>query len=592
MRLLAFLLEHAGEVVTREEVRDRLWPAEFVDFDHSLNTAVRKLRAALDDSADNPRFIETLSRRGYRFIAPVSWNVEPATKPVPVVPEPRVRSNVPAIVIAVLALAIVAGGLALFRRTRPAAPAKSVASVAVLPFINEDRDTQHMSDGVTEILIDTLSRLPDLRVMAPTTVFRYKAAGVDPKRAGKELGVDAVVVGHIGRQNDRYAVRVELIDPADGAQLWGDRFEVPVTELPSVQSRIADELSAKLRGTSRNGAIAARYTTTPEAYDLYTKGLYAWNLRGTDNLNSALRYFTEAARIDPKFAAAYAGLANTYGVMVGYGTISVTEGTTKIISNAQKALDLDPNNAEAYVSMATTKYRNVWDFPGAERDYKHALALNPNYATGHEWYADYLRSMGRWDEARREIELAHRLDPFAPAINTMMCFQLFYERRYKEAIAFAREAERRDPNLRSPVCVVSSLIELGDFDAALQNFHEAEHFRSHAGDISIDRPFQQILTDAYRRNGRRGFYLTWAKVMSNEQQQRGRLDLSVSIASAYAMAGERDQAFLWLEKAYERRVSRLTNINVEPKFDSIRDDPRFDDLLRRIGLPKVAPPPG
>jgi adenylate cyclase len=480
--------------------------------------------------------------------------------------------------------------LTLFQRTRNTASPKSVASVAVLPFINEDRDSQHISDGVTEILIDTLSRLPDLRVMAPTTVFRYKNAAVDPKRVGKELGVEAVVVGHIRRRADRYAVRVELIDVTDGAQIWGNRFEVPASDLPMVQNRVADELSNELRHGARDGrlVIAGRYTTTPEAYDLYTKGLYAWNRRGKDDLQHALDYFTRATQSDPKFAAAYAGLANTYGVMVGYGSIAVTEGTSKIIANAQKALDLDPMNAEAYVSLATTKYRNVWDFPGADEDYRRALTLNPNYATGHEWYADYLLSMGRSAESRREIALAYKLDPFSPAINAMMCHHLFYERKYAEAIAFSRHAAELDSAFGAPLCVVDSLIALGDYESAFREMETDERFRSYRAENSVGKPYRAILADAFRQSGRRGFYTRWAQLVTNEQS--GHFDLPVGIARLYAQAGEADLAFDFLEKAYERRVSKITNINVDPMFDPIRNDPRFDDLLRRIGLPKVGPP--
>ena len=245
---------------------------------------------------------------------------------------------------------------------------------------------------------------------------------------------------------------------------------------------------------------------------------------------------------------------------------------------AHKALDLDPNNAEALVSIATTKYRNLWDFAGADTDYRRALALNPNYATGHEWYADYLRSMGRWDEARREIETAHQLDPWSWAINTMVCYNLFYERRYREAIDASRRTAALDPNLAAPTCAVESFIALGQIEPALQAM-AAGH---------MPAPDREKITEAYRRSGARGFFRKWAELVAQRQSEKA--DTPVEVAGLYAQAGDSDQAFVWLEKAYRKRVSLLTNVNVEPAFDSLHSDPRYDDLLRRIGLPKISPP--
>jgi TolB-like protein/DNA-binding winged helix-turn-helix (wHTH) protein len=572
VRLLALLLEHAGEVVSREEVRAALWPQEFVDFDHSLNTAVRKLRAALDDSADNPRFVETLAKRGYRFIAPVSWNGTGQEAPRPHQPErAEARSNIRWLPVAVV-VAILMAGAAFFLRKSPA-PVKNIDSIAVLPFWNGDRETQHINDGLTEILIDTISRLPDLRVMAPTTVFRYK--DTDPLRAGKDLGVTAVVSGHIRHENDRYVVRVELIDVGDGAQLWASHYDASPSELPSVQSRIAGDLASALRrGGGQKGGISA--STSPEVYELYTKGLYAWNRR---DLPRALQFFNGCVTRDPTFAPGYAGLANTYGVMVGYGQISVAEGTTKIISNAQKALDLDPNNAEALVCLASTKYRNVWDFAGADADYRRAIALNPNYATGHEWYADLLRSTGRWDEARREIDVAYKLDPFSGPIMTMKCFSLYYERRYREAIAFADYAAAVDPQFGSPLCRMHALTALGQQDEAAAIMRR--------GMFGLSSREAEQIAQAYDKGGRTAMLRKWLAIAESNQAVQN----PVGIAIGYANLGERDRAFMWLEKAYEQRVSAITNINVEPQFDVLHDDPRWDALLKRIGLPHVLPPP-
>ena len=573
-RLLALLLERPGDVITREEIRQRLWPSEFVDFDHSLNAAVRKLREALGDSAENPRFIETLARRGYRFIAPVSRDEKQVQR----------RDRRPMIAAAAMIAVLIGAAIAYIalHRQGDVAPSNAIDAVAVLPFTNEDPQTQHLSDGLTEILIDRLSRLPDLRVMARTTVFAYKDRKIDARAAGQALNVGGVVTGLVRHDGDRYQIHVELIDVKDGTQLWGYQFDATSATFSAVQGHIADALTTELRqGVSREQRriIASRYTRSPEAYDEYLWGLYSWNRRRDHrNVQNAITYFNQAIAHDPNFAAAYAGLANTYGVMVGYGEIQVSDGTKKVLAMANKALELDPYNAEALVSIATTKYRNLWDFAGADADYRRALTLNPNYATGHEWYADYLRSMGRWDEARHEITVAHQLDPLSWPINTMVCFNLYYERRYREAIEASRTAATRDPGLAAPLCVAESLMALGKIEPAMQMLTTAHAAPEDTAQIS----------EAYRRGGTRAFFLKSAQLVARRQSQT--IDTPVEVAALYAQAGDSDQAFAWLETAYRKRVSLLTNVNVEPAFDSLHSDPRYDDLLRRIGLPKVTPP--
>ena len=565
-RILGLLLERAGEIVTREEMRERLWPTEFVDFDHSLNTAVRKLREALGDSAENPRFVETLARRGYRFIAPVSWESDEVATPK------KPRLLIP-IGIAVLLLAAVGAYFVWRRAPAPIATATPIDAVAVLPFTNDDAQSQYLSDGTTEILIDALSRVPDLRVMARTTVFDYKGKKIEPQAAGRALNVSGVVVGNVRRHGDQYEFHVELIDVKDGTQLWGHRFDATTATMSSVQAHMSDVLATQLRqGVTRESRIASRQPTIdPQAYDAYLWGLYEWNRRDKEHLQAAMRYFNQAIERDPKFAAPYAGLANTYGVMVGYGVIPATEGSQKVLATAGKALELDPNNAEALIAIATTKYRNLWDFAGADADYKRALALNPNYATGHQWYGDYLRSMGRWPEARLHSDVAYRLDPRSFAITANRCYALYYERRFHEAVEFGRSSE-----IPVPSCVTHSLIALGEIEQALPLLTKA---------YVPDADAKQ-LADAFHRGGPRAFFRKSAELIASHQSEH--LQRPVDVASYYAQAGDKDQAFAWLEKAYQQRTSSITSIGVEPKFDSIRSDPRFEDLLRRIGLPKVS----
>ena len=575
-RLLTFLLEHPGDVVSREELRERLWPTDFVDFDHSLNTAVRKLRSALDDTADNPRFIETLSRRGYRFIAPVSWDggtaAPPSVAPVAIQSKPSRRLPIlPAVAALVLIAAIAAF---VFMRRPFSGSTPRVDAVAVLPFANADPGSQHVSDGLTEILIDSLSRVPDLRVMARTTVFGYQREGVDPRRAGEELNVPAVITGRVQPENGGYRIHVELIDVSDGSQLWGGQYRGTATGLADVQSRISNDLSVELRrGLDREQRqlVSRRLTRNPEAYEMYLKGLYAWNRRGPDNMTQAISFFEKAVELDPLFAAPWTGLSSTYGVMVGSGQLLPEVGVPKIIAAAKKALELDPNSGEAFISLATTKYRSEWDFAGAERDYKRALALNPNYATGHQWYSDFLRSMGRFQEARREIDTARQLDPLSSPINTVACWSLFMERRFREAVVFSQKSSFL-PRFGMAQCAVNSLFALGAYDEALPLMRTMT-------------PQGAELEKLYAQGGVRAVLERSVKAMTDRQSPT--FTTPVQIAEIYAVLGEADRAFFWLEKGFQERASRLTNMNIDPQFDSIRSDPRYADLLRRIGLPHV-----
>lgn len=572
-RVLAFLIERPGDVVTRDELRERLWPSEFVDFDHSLNTAIRKLRAALDDSADNPRFVETLARRGYRFIAPVSWDDEKA------VVESASPARAPWRRTALAGLTVVVA-FVLVMAWKGTTAESVIDAVAVIPFANDQRGTQHVSDGLTEGLIDELSKLPSMRVMARTTVFRYKGTTADPQRIGEDLEVGAVILGDVRLEGGNYRIRVEMIDVGNGTQLWGDIFHVTPAELPAIQSRVAAHLAQRLgQDGAEPGAQTARVATNAEAYELYLKGLYAWNQRGADDIQRAIEYFKRAADLDPSYAAPHAGIANAWGVMIFNGLISPDEGAARVLAAAHRALYLDPKNAEAYTSLATTKFRILWDFAGAEADYKRALQLNPSYATGHQWYADLLRSMGRAQEARREIETAYKLDPLSPAITAAKCFSLYLDRRYRDAIDFATRAAELGPRFHSRYCLTRSFIAIGEYENAFGQMTKAEGLQDNT----------DIFAEAYRQSGREGLFRKRLEVLLS--QQKAEYNYPVEIAEVYALLGDKDEAFRYLQIGYQQRVSRITGFHINPTFDSLRDDPRFAALLKRIGLPSLPPGP-
>jgi adenylate cyclase len=518
------------------------------------------------------------------LVFPETPEEEPQQPPVPAQAEATARRRPTAslFVGAILAAIVIATilGLLLWRRDVPPG-STPIRSVAVLPFTNSDPATAHMSDGLTELLIDELASSPDLRVLARASVFEYKSKSMSPVRAGKELKVGAVVTGDIRRDKDGYLVRAELIDVRDGAQVWSQRYATPASELPLMQNRIATDLLRALReGTSiAQHSPPRKYTNNAEAHEQYLLGLHYWRTRASGSsrdpqaLLKAVGHFEKAIELDPQFALAYAGLANTYGTMVGWRGMKPGEGSIRVLANARKALELDPNTAEAHLSIAASSFRTLRDFEAADRNYRRAIALNPSFATAHQWFSEYLYSMGRFEEAHREMEIAYGLDPLSAAITSTKCGSLYYERKYREAAQFGRQVAARDPE-RTPVfCVGLSLVALGDFDAFFE-------FRKSRGDKNVDR-----LIEALRREGPRGLYTRRLNGLMKVPADQVSL---VNLAKAHALLGHKDEAFALLEKAYQQRASDILNFHLEPELDSIRDDPRFADLARRLGLPPEA----
>jgi TolB-like protein/DNA-binding winged helix-turn-helix (wHTH) protein/tetratricopeptide (TPR) repeat protein len=561
-RLLATLLTHAGELVTREELRNLLWPADtFVDFDHSLNTAVRKLRAALDDSAETPRFIETMARRGYRFIAPVEW----ASAAVP-------RSGVRRPLLWLAAAALILGASLTawsLKRTPEAVAHRDINSIAVLPFSNSDKETEYISDGLAESLIDEISS-PDLRVIAWTSSLRFKDKPVDPRAAGKELSVSAVVTGRLSRDGADHRLHAELIDVRDGAQLWSGQYRGSTSGLGVMQRRVAADISLRLGVTRADRKHVLRDSP---AYESYLRGRYLWNKRtGRDVVLRSIEYFDRAIELDPDFAPAFAGLCQAWGVIHGNRWMPGQEKETqeKATAAGERALQLDQTLAEAHTCLGGGRMNSrYWDFAGAERDFRRAIALNPNYATAHQWYSTYLTTIGDHDGARREIDLAWQLDPFSPAVNRVACFQRFAHRRYDEAIDFSRRAADIDPSFASPQCLVSSQLAAGRLEEAIAEMR------------FLDQKSRDELADALRGGGSRLF---WRALSDRSIRSRAPFYF---VAAAQAVAGDHDQAFASLDAAYEHRESGLAYFYEDPRFDPLRSDPRFDQLARRIGLPQA-----
>jgi serine/threonine protein kinase/tetratricopeptide (TPR) repeat protein len=458
-------------------------------------------------------------------------------------------------------------------------------SVAVLPFTNQgnNADTDYISDGITEELINNLSRLPQLRVMARTTVYRYKGRDDDPQKVGRDLGVGAVLVGRILPRGDSYTLQTELVDVSTGTQLWGDQYKGKLDEILGLQEEITQQVSEKLQlrlNGVQKAEISRPATQSVEAYELYLKGRYFWNQRTGAGLSRAIAYLSQATEKDPRYALAYAGLADCYVVQGWIGEIAPKEIYPKAREAATKALELDDALAEAHNSLASVKRDIDWDWPGAEREYKRAIELNPSYATAHQWYAELLGALGRNQEMLVEINRAQQFDPLSSVIGGEKGSMLLYATRRPDlALDELQKTWEIDPNF-AHVHWQLGLVYLwkGELQTATTEFETASRL---APTITM---YKGGLGHVYARTSRTAEAQRVLEELNVLSKQRyvSRIDF----ASVYAGLGEKNHAFESLEKAYEQHDPRLIVwLRLHPEFDTLRPDPRMRDLVRRIGLP-------
>lgn len=544
-RVLSKLLEKPGELTTREDLRKELWPSDtFVNFEQSLNAAVKRLRHALGDTAANPRFIETLARRGYRFIAPVG--------------------NAPA----------------MSQSTMPG----PVESLAVLPFGNTDSDpgTEYLADGITESIINQVSRLSGVRVMARSTVFRYKDKVLDPRAVGRKLNVDAVLIGRVQQRGDGLLVGVELVDVANGWQLWGEQYNSKLADIIAVEENISREISEKLRSRlSGDSLLAKRYTESVEAYQDYLKGRYHLNRLTEHGLRKAIEYFERAIQRDEHYALAYAGLADCFGLLGFMGLAPAAEVMPKAKEAARRAIAIDDGLAEAHAALAGICKNYDWDWAAAEREFRKALDLNPSYANGHRLYASYLAAVGRSDESQRETRLALELDPFSLPIRIEAAYNLYMARDYERALQEALRTLELEPQFAPAQSILGQIYE------GLRRYDDAVAASESARNLSDGHPATlAALVHIFAAAGRN----EEAREALNKLEERARRQ-HVSrfwLALAYAGVGQTGAALDELYKAYEQRDVILVWLGTEPRLDTLRDEPRFADLLRRIGLSPLA----
>ena len=591
------LLERPGEVVSRDELRDKLWTSDtFVDFDNGVNIAVKKLRGALCDDAESPRYIETLPRRGYRFIGAVAQHEVPrqnSLEPDVTVPEPAtvdlpVRRKATKIGIAIGLTATVAVLLLLlwkipFLRNlgMRGQPGGKITSIAVLPLQNLSGNPaeDYFADGMTEELITDLAQIKSLRVISRTSSMQYKDTHKSMADIGRELSVDAVVEGAVVRSGNRVRITAQLIQAAKDQHLWAASYEENISDVLSVQSRvahdIAQEVRAELTPREQNQLNSTR-TVDPRAYEAYLKGRYETNKLTEDGMAKGLEYYRQSIAIDPDYAPAYAGMAFNY-LAQNEWTLSPREAMPLANAAARKALQLAPSLAEPHAQLAVVHFWYDWNRGASEEEFQQAIALNPNDAWVRELHGACLAWAGHPDAGIAEGKRALSLDPLSVEAATFLGGDYYFARRYDESIAQLRQAVRMQPGYWF------ARMNLG------VSYLQAGRVKEGVEELEAAYQLEPGIPDSLAALGR-GYAAAGqpAKVRRILEKLQGKWPHAYvppyHVATVYAALGDKDRAFAWLDKAYQERSMYLTWINTDPELDSLRSDKRFAALKERIGL--------
>ena len=493
------------------------------------------------------------------------------------------RQSLTLISVAALVLALV--GFAYWYFTRPVT---AIDSVAVLPFTNVggDANMEYLSDGLTESLINSLSELPNLKVIARSSVFRYKGKEIDPQMIGRELGVRAVLTGRVIQLGDNLTIQTELVDVATQTRLWGENYTRKVSDIISLQDEISREISDKLRlklSGEEKRQLAKRYTDNSEAYQLYWKGRYYWNKRRPEDIREAIRYFQQAIEVDHNYALAYTGLADCY-VLGNLLQMSPKEAMPIAIEKTNTALSIDPGLAEAHTSLAKIKLSYEWDWVGAETEFKKALELKPGYATAHQWFGVYLSEMGRHDESLDHRKRALDLDPLSLSIGTGVGRAYFWARRYDEGLAHLQKTLERDPKYADTHWSLGLNFEGKKMYAEAIAAYQRAISLSKTAEFPEGKPEMiAALGHAYAVSGRRSEASKIVEQLQELINQQSYVS-PYSIALVYTGLEEKDQAFEWLDRAYKERDESFLHLKVDPRLDFLRSDPRLTERLRLINL--------
>lgn len=573
MELLILFVRRKGQLVSREEIVETLWGRQvFVDADRSINAAVRKIRSALKDDPAHPKYLETVIGKGYRLVGDLEIvetapRVEGAVLPA----ANRLRPSWPIAMSAIGMVAIVIGILYAYGiRGRPV-----IRSIAVLPLVNlsGDPSQDYFADGVTEELTTYLGKIHSLKVISRTSSQRYKDSHQSAPQIARELNAQAIVEGSVLRSGNRVRITIQLIDAIQDRHLWAESYDRDLGDVLTVQNTVALEIArqVRIRLTPPERQRLERYAPVPaDAYDAYLRGRYSQSTQSIEGLKEGLPAFQQAISLDAVYAPAYAGLADSYSLLVNYQALSPEEAFPRAMAAAKKAMELDPTLAEAHTAAGYPEHHYGWNWAGAEREYQTAISLNPNFATAHLRYAELLSSEGRHDEAIQETHSALELDPLSLVYMANLGRFLYHARRYDEAIEVLTRTLALDPNLAyARAHLAMCYVEKGLFSQALEQYRRA--FGNQAG---------PGLAHCYARSGDSA---TAAKMAGQL-----RLDVKDSqwflMAGVYAALGDKDNAFFCLDKAREKHDFFLVFLKVHPFMDPLRSDARCAELIARLGL--------
>lgn len=624
--LLALVGNHR-HVLTKEELLEAVWPNQFIE-EGNLNRQISTLRRVLGDTSDEPQYVQTVPKVGYRFVASVREivardavvvelrdqssdlvierhtvarivteedeakdvrDLEPVFEPAALLTtgkKERRISRTQRLTLSIAGVLLVSLTLALvysrnLRKPRETNAAPLVRSLAVLPFkpIGTADDDEYLGLGMADALITKLSGIREINTRPTSAVRKYGAKDQDPVAAGRELGVEAVIEGSVQRLGDQVRVTVQLISVRDRAPVWAEKFDEPYTNIFAVQDRISEQVAQALRvsvSSAEKELLTKHYTENSEAYQLYLKGRYFWNKRTGDGLKKGISYFNEAVEKDPSYALAYAGLADSYSLLSDYNELPPKQAYPQARKAVMRALELDEQLAEGHATLAFINTTYDWDWLGAEREYRRAIELNPNYETAHQWYAEYLSGMGRHEEALAEIRRAKEINPVSLIINAVEAWILYHARQYDAAIAQGQKVVEMDPNFAE---VYEYLKRSYDQKGMFKEAISARQMRRRLG--GFDAEMTPALREAATATSARVY---WQKRLEQEMEESKReLNTAFDMAEIYAQLGEKDRALTWLVKAYEERYFMMMYLKVAPNLDPLRSDPRFADLLRRVG---------
>lgn len=588
---LLYLVENSGHILEKDELLKRVWPDTFVE-EGTLVQNISTLRKVLGEAPDGSAYIETIPRRGYRFAGAVrETNFEPGSEeklpPLAIVTARPTGRPIWIIALAIAAVSLLSLFLARERIWPRTDPAPKKIMLAVLPFENLSGDSQqeYFSSGLTEEMITQLGDLDANRlgVIARTSAMQYKGARKDTRQIGRELGVDYILEGSVRREGERVRITAQLIQVKDQTHLWAKDYDRNLRDILALQSDVAGAIAReiKLKLTSEETARLANIPPlNPDAYELYLKGRYFWNKRTEDGFVRAIKYFEQATVLDPNYAQPYAGSADAYALLGSMPNLEISRGEAmpKAKAAALKALQLNDSLAEAHTSLAFVEMQYEWDWPGSEKEFKRALKLNPNYATAHQWYAVWLMSQGKKGAALEEERRAQEADPLSTIIKTDSAQLLVYAGRYDEAVQQAQRALEIDPGFfLGHVYLGEAYTAKKEYQAATSEFQKALAISN--GNVWASSAIARTYALAGQRRK------SEASLRDIVHTAKNREDLALQLAAVYAAQGENDQAFAWLERAYQRREGGLILLNVGTGFQSLHVDPRFADLDRRIGLP-------